>query len=151
LAGLPALRGNSNSSGPALAFAVGAQAAPATLILRHGDVWTVDAAHPNAEAVAIVGSTIVRVGSDAQVMALKGPATRVIDLHGALANMPGAVARTSTLALTNATLPFVIGIAEQGVDGALTASPHLRRGLNVAGGAIRHWAVAEALGLPLAA
>ncbi|MGA0599362.1 alanine dehydrogenase [Caulobacter sp. KR2-114] len=72
-------------------------------------------------------------------------------IHYCVANMPGAVARTSTLALNNATLPFVLQIAREGVDKALAGSAHLRRGLNVAGGAVRHAAVAEALGLPLAA
>ena len=84
-------------------------------------------------------------GHDAPVFVEEGV------IHYCVANMPGAVARTSTLALTNATLPFVIDIAEQGAERALAASAHLRRGLNVAGGAIRHSAVAEALGLPLAA
>jgi alanine dehydrogenase len=60
------------------------------------------------------------------------------------------VARTSTFALNNATLPFVLRLAE-GVDAAMAADPHLARGLNVAGGAIRHAAVAEALGLPFVA
>ena len=72
-------------------------------------------------------------------------------LHYCVANMPGAVARTSTQALTNATLPFVIAIAEQGAERAMAADPHLRRGLNIAQGAVRHPAVAEALTLPLAA
>jgi alanine dehydrogenase len=72
-------------------------------------------------------------------------------LHYCVANMPGAVARTSTQALANATLPFVIAIADQGAERAMAADPHLRRGLNIAGGAIRHPAVAEALALPLAA
>jgi alanine dehydrogenase len=71
-------------------------------------------------------------------------------IHYCVANMPGAVARTSTLALTNATLPYVLKLAE-GVDVALAGSANLRRGLNVASGAIQHSAVAEALGLPLAA
>src|SRR5689334_5972918 len=72
-------------------------------------------------------------------------------IHYCVANMPGAVARTSTQALGNATLPFVLKLAEQGVAKALETSPHLMHGLNVAGGVIRHAAVAEALGLPLAA
>ena len=71
-------------------------------------------------------------------------------IHYCVANMPGAVARTSTQALNNATLPFVIRLAD-GVAKALETSPHLARGLNVAGGAIRHHAVADALGLPFAA
>jgi alanine dehydrogenase len=52
-------------------------------------------------------------------------------VHYCVANMPGAVARTSTLALNNATLPFVINIAEQGVKASLLAAPHLLNGLNI--------------------
>jgi alanine dehydrogenase len=84
-------------------------------------------------------------GHDAPVFVEEGV------IHYCVANMPGAVARTSTQALNNATLPFVVRLAEQGVERALAASPHLERGLNVAAGAIRHQAVAEALGLPFAA
>jgi alanine dehydrogenase len=72
-------------------------------------------------------------------------------IHYCVANMPGAVARTSTLALNNATLPFVLAIADRGAEAAMAADPHLMRGLNIAKGAVRHSAVAEALGLPLAA
>jgi alanine dehydrogenase len=54
---------------------------------------------------------------------------------------------TSTYALTNATLPYVIELAERGVEDALERSPGLRMGLNVQGGQITHPAVAEALGL----
>ena len=72
-------------------------------------------------------------------------------VHYCVANMPGAVARTSTHALNNATLPFVMAIANQGAAAAMAANPHLARGLNVAAGVIRHEAVAEALALPFAA
>ncbi|HEX7761678.1 MAG TPA: alanine dehydrogenase [Caulobacteraceae bacterium] len=72
-------------------------------------------------------------------------------IHYCVANMPGAVARTSTQALGNATLPFVIAIAEQGAERALAANPHLKQGLNVARGEIRHPAVAQALALDFAA
>jgi len=68
--------------------------------------------------------------------------------HYCVTNMPGAVPITSTYALTNATLPYVIDIAQRGVRPALEASPGLRAGLNVDGGEITHPAVAEALGLP---
>jgi alanine dehydrogenase len=68
--------------------------------------------------------------------------------HYCVANMPGAVPITSTYALTNATLPYVISLAEQGVEEALQASAELRSGLNVKGGEITHPAVAEALQLP---
>jgi alanine dehydrogenase len=72
-------------------------------------------------------------------------------IHYCVANMPGAVARTSAFALNNATLPFVLKLANLGAERAMAADPHLAAGLNVAGGAIRHPAVAEALGLPLGA
>ena len=70
-------------------------------------------------------------------------------LHYAVTNMPGAVARTSTLALGNATLPHVLALANQGWRAALRADPHLRAGLNVCGGQVTHAAVAAALGCPL--
>ncbi len=68
-------------------------------------------------------------------------------IHYCVANMPGAVARTSAFALNNATLPFVQKLAALGADAAMAADPHLAAGLNVAGGQIRHKAVAEALDL----
>jgi alanine dehydrogenase len=68
-------------------------------------------------------------------------------IHYCVANMPGAVARTSAFALNNATLPFVLRIAGNGAQGAMAADPHLAEGLNVSGGKIRHRAVAEALDL----
>jgi alanine dehydrogenase len=70
-------------------------------------------------------------------------------VHYCVPNIPGAVARTSTIGLTNATLPYVLRLAERGLA-ALQDDPVLAGGLNVAGGAIRHPSVAEALGLPLA-
>ncbi len=69
-------------------------------------------------------------------------------IHYCVANMPGAVARTSAFALNNATLPFAIKLATQGPDAAMKADPHLAAGLNVSDGKIRHHAVAEALDLP---
>ncbi|MBC7767694.1 MAG: alanine dehydrogenase [Phycisphaerales bacterium] len=75
-------------------------------------------------------------------------------IHYCVANMPGAVARTSAFALNNATLPFALKIANLGAEEAMRQDPHLANGLNVAGGKIRHEAVAEALDLtyePLAA
>ena len=61
--------------------------------------------------------------------------------------MPSAVARTSTFALNNATLPFVLAIANKGVIEALRDDPHLLKGLNVYQGAITHPQVANALGV----
>ena len=72
-------------------------------------------------------------------------------IHYCVANMPGAVARTSAFALNNATLPFVLRLANMGAQAAMKADPHLANGLNVSGGKIRHQAVAEALDLPFEA
>jgi alanine dehydrogenase len=72
-------------------------------------------------------------------------------IHYCVANMPGAVARTSAFALNNATLPFVLKLANQGAEAAMKSDPHLANGLNVSGGKIRHQAVAEALNLPFEA
>jgi alanine dehydrogenase len=74
-------------------------------------------------------------------------------VHYCVTNMPGAVARTSALALNNATLPFTLQLAAKGVPRALAENPHLAQGLNVHAGRIVHPAVAAALGreaLPLA-
>ncbi len=68
-------------------------------------------------------------------------------IHYCVTNMPGAVARTSTFALNNATLPFVLDLADKGWRRALADDPHLRAGLNIEAGRITHQAVAQALGL----
>jgi len=68
-------------------------------------------------------------------------------VHYCVANMPGAVARTSTFALNNATLPFTLAIANKGVDAALLGDEHLRRGLNVCDGKVTYEAVADATGM----
>jgi alanine dehydrogenase len=67
--------------------------------------------------------------------------------HYCVTNMPGAVPITSTYALTNATLPYLIELAELGVREALECNDGLRKGLNVDHGQITHPAVAEALGM----
>ena len=72
-------------------------------------------------------------------------------IHYCVANMPGAVARTSAFALNNATLPFALKIANLGAGEAMRLDPHLANGLNVSAGKIRHQAVAEALDLPFEA
>ena len=71
-------------------------------------------------------------------------------VHYCVTNMPGAVARTSTFALTNATLPFVLALAEKGVTNALWDDPHLCNGLNIHAGQVTHPAVAQALHLHFA-
>jgi alanine dehydrogenase len=72
-------------------------------------------------------------------------------VHYCVTNMPGAVARTSTFALNNATLPFVLALAGKGWRRALAEDAHLRHGLNVHAGQVTHQAVAHDLGLPYAA
>jgi alanine dehydrogenase len=69
-------------------------------------------------------------------------------VHYCVTNMPGAVSRTSTFALNNVTLPFVLALADKGYRRALGQDAHLRRGLNVHEGKITHRAVADALKLP---
>ncbi|HWX32444.1 MAG TPA: alanine dehydrogenase [Steroidobacteraceae bacterium] len=75
--------------------------------------------------------------------------TYVLDgvIHYCVTNMPGAVPRTSTFALTNATLPYVRALADHGWRQAIASDPGLARGLNVHAGQLTHEAVANALGL----
>ena len=72
-------------------------------------------------------------------------------VHYCVTNMPGVVPRTATLALNNITLPYVRTIAEQGWRQAIADDPHLANGVNVAGGAVWHEAVARSLDTPLPA
>jgi alanine dehydrogenase len=74
--------------------------------------------------------------------------TFVVDgvVHYCVANMPGAVARTSTFALNNATLAHAVALADKGWKQAISDNPHLKAGLNVALGQVTHEAVAQALG-----
>jgi alanine dehydrogenase len=69
-------------------------------------------------------------------------------IHYCVANMPGAVPRTSTIALTNATLPYAIQIANDGWKQACADSIPLRKGLNVVDGKVVYQGVADAFGLP---
>jgi alanine dehydrogenase len=77
------------------------------------------------------------------------------DLHGVtaymVANMPGAVPRTSTYALTNATIKYVALLADAGLEKAVQNTPHLVTGINTYKGTVPHPAVAEALAVPYAA
>jgi alanine dehydrogenase len=76
--------------------------------------------------------------------------TYVVDgvVHYCVTNMPGAVARTSTFALSSATSPFVLALAEKGLRRALSDDSHLADGLNIHAGMVTNKAVAEALNLP---
>jgi alanine dehydrogenase len=69
-------------------------------------------------------------------------------VHYCVANMPGAVARTSTFALTNTTIPYAIKLADRGVDAAVKTDAALLKGVNVYKGKVTHEAVARSLGLP---
>ncbi len=79
--------------------------------------------------------------------------TYVVDgvIHYGVANMPGGVPRTSTLALTNATFPYAMQLAKKGWKKALRESVPLQRGLNIVEGEVTYPGVADAFGLPLAA
>ena len=68
-------------------------------------------------------------------------------MHYCVANMPGAVARTSTIALGNATMPFMLALADKGWKQACSDDPHLKAGLNVHAGKLTYAAVGEALGI----
>ena len=74
--------------------------------------------------------------------------TYIVDgvIHYCVANMPGGVARTSTFALNNVTLPFAMAIANKGWKKALADDMHLKNGLNVALGKVTYKAVADDLG-----
>jgi alanine dehydrogenase len=69
-------------------------------------------------------------------------------VHYCVANIPAAVARTSTLALTNVTLPYLLRVAANGVAGAAAADPALAKGLSTLGGKLVSRPVAQAHGLP---
>lgn len=100
------------------------------------------------------GSVLVDVAIDqGGCFATSRPTTHdhpsyVVDdiIHYCVTNMPGAVARTSAVALNNATLPFVIQLATKGTRKALMDNPHLMNGLNICHGKVTYKAVADALG-----
>jgi alanine dehydrogenase len=75
--------------------------------------------------------------------------TFVVDgvIHYCVANMPGAVPRTSTYALSNATLPYIVKLAEMGVEAAIRSDLSLAKGMNTYKGQITYAAVAEAFGM----
>ncbi|HWA88881.1 MAG TPA: alanine dehydrogenase [Rhizomicrobium sp.] len=102
------------------------------------------------------GSVIVDVAIDQGGCAETSHATTHADptylvdgvVHYAVANMPGGVARTSTFALNNATLPFTVALAQKGAEQAMKDNPHLRAGLNVYKNVLTYKAVADAQNLP---
>jgi alanine dehydrogenase len=68
-------------------------------------------------------------------------------VHYAVSNMPGALPRTSTLALNNATLPYAVEIANKGWKRAMRENPEIKRGANVVNGKVTYEGVAEAFGM----
>jgi alanine dehydrogenase len=76
--------------------------------------------------------------------------TYIVDdvIHYCVTNMPGAVGRTSTYALTNVTLPYVLQLAKKGLDRAVRENPGLAKGVNIHRGKVANKAVAETFGLP---
>jgi len=102
----------------------------------------------------IVGAVLIGSGLISVWMAkptTHSDPTYVVDgiVHYCVANMPGAVPRTSTFALNNATLPFVLAIADKGWREALRGDAHLRAGLNISDGKITYSPVGKAHGLPI--
>ncbi len=143
------------------AYEIAAQLADADLVI--GSVLVPGATAPKLVTDAIVrgmreGAVLVDIAID-QGGCFEGshPTTHdepTFAVHGTLfycvANMPGAVPETSTRALTNATLPYLLRLADAGVDPALLADPALAAGRNVRGGAVTNAGVAAAHGLALA-
>jgi alanine dehydrogenase len=107
----------------------------------------------SAETVAAMraGSAMVDVAIDqggcfetSHATTHSNPTYLVNDVvHYCVANMPGAVPKTSTYALNNATLPFIVALADKGARGALLANPHLLSGLSVCGGKVTDQQVAD--------
>ncbi len=137
--------------------AVEEECATADLVI--GGVLIPGAAAPKLVTKAMLkdwkpGSVLVDVAIDQGGCAETSKATThadptyVVDgvIHYCVANMPGGVARTSTYALNNVTLPFALAIAGKGWQKALSDDPHLKNGLNVAHGHVTYKAVAEDLG-----
>jgi len=103
---------------------------------------------PNGKVV-IIGAGVV--GTEATHIAVGfGARVVVAVLHYAVPNMPGIVPETSTFALTNASFPFILRLAELGPEHAVRSDPALAKGLNLAFGRITHRAVAEAFGMTYA-
>ena len=134
------------------------EAARADLII--GAVLVPGAASPKLVSHAMIrsmrqGSVVVDISIDqGGCFETSRPTTHddptfVVDgvVHYCVTNMPGAVAHTSGYALNNATLPFVLALADRGWRAAVDRDPHLKAGVNVLDGKIVHPAVAESLGI----
>jgi alanine dehydrogenase len=161
---LPVLRRVSDHFGVALKTVFSTKDAVEALVLDAdlviGAVLVAGATTPKLVTADMVkkmqpGSVLVDIAIDqGGCFATSHPTTHadptfIVDdvVHYCVANMPGAVARTSTFALANVTLPFALALANKGWRKALTADPHLLAGLNIHDGKITYRAVAEAQGL----
>jgi alanine dehydrogenase len=158
------LRGLSARFGSGLKTAVSTRAGVAKL-LRQADAVIIGVLVPGAAAPRLItaqdvkdmkpGSVIVDVaidqggGAETSKPTTHSDPTYVVDgvVHYCVANMPGAVARTSTYALNNATLPFVLQLAERGPIDALKTNAYLAEGLNIFRGKLTEPSVARDLGL----
>jgi alanine dehydrogenase len=155
---LAALFGTSLKTAYATAATIEALVTDADLVI--GAVLIAGAAAPRLVTRAMVkamrpGSVLVDISIDqGGCFETSRPTTHaeptfIVDnvVHYCVTNMPGAVARTSTFALTNATLPYVRALADKGAERAMQEDSHLAHGLNIYAGKITHDAVARALNI----
>lgn len=152
---------------PANCFLLMSSPAAVRKLVKEADVVVGAVLVPGAKATKLVtkdmlktmkkGSVLVDVAIDQGGCFETSKATTHTDpiftidgvIHYCVANMPGAVAKTSTLALTNATLPYAVEIANKGWKKALLENPEIKPGANVIKGKVCHKGVADALNLPL--
>jgi alanine dehydrogenase len=151
---------------PANCFLLMSSAATIRRLVQEADLVIGSVLIPGAKAPKVVtremlktmkkGSVLVDVAIDQGGCFETSKATTHADpvytvegiVHYCVANMPGAVARTSTLALTNATLPYALEIADKGWLKAMQENPEIRSGANVVKGKVTYRGVSEAFGLP---
>jgi len=152
---------------PANCFLLMSSPAAVRKLIKEADVVVGAVLVPGAKATKLVtkdmlktmkkGSVLVDVAIDQGGCFETSKATTHTDpiftidgvIHYCVANMPGAVAKTSTLALTNATLPYAVEIANKGWKKALLENPEIKPGANVIKGKVCHKGVADAFNLPL--
>jgi len=118
---------------------------------RRAPTLVTDAMVKSMEAGSVIADVAVDQGGCVETIHATTHADPTYDVHDVIhygvANMPGAVPRTSTFALTNTTLPFIERIAELGAEGAVAADASLAQGANVWRGAVVHEGVAESIGM----
>ena len=159
------LRGLERQFGPALDLVYSTQASLEDFVLAAdlviGAVLIPGAAAPKLVTAEMIqqmrpGAVVVDVAIDQGGCFATSKATThqqptyIVDqvVHYCVANMPGAAAHTASAALNNATLPYILTLAEKGWQSALAQDPHFLNGLNICQGQVTHRAVAVALGYP---